>query len=90
MGKKSGLAAAISNFVGSKEYKDTKKKIISWEKRLEKADEKEVMQIRTETCEFFKKMRNEQPRFYSAFELKDKQISEAISGKLSGTETIIE
>ena len=80
----------LTELLKSKEYQEASGKIGAWKEKLAKADQQEVIRIRDEKVDFFKKMRTSNPELYVVFQLDDKTLSEQIYKKLTGKDIVID
>ncbi len=78
------------DLVNTNEYKGAQAKIALLAQRLDAAKKADVAEIRDEKAEFFQKMRETNPRLYSAFRIDDNQLSRKIHKKLTGKDVIVE
>ncbi|MEW6036251.1 MAG: hypothetical protein AB1529_06570 [Candidatus Micrarchaeota archaeon] len=80
----------LGELIKSKEYQDAKKRISAWRGRLEKGGQDEAVKVRDEKAPFFQQMRERRPDLYTAFQIDDKTLSEAIFKKLTGRDVILD
>jgi len=78
------------DLVNTDEYKNAKAKIASLAQALDEAKKSDVAKLRDEKFEFFKKMKETNPRLYSAFRIDDNEMSRKIHKKLTGKDVIID
>jgi hypothetical protein len=80
----------LGELIKSREYQDARKMIAAWRGRLEKGGQDEAVKVRDEKAAFFQQMRKARPDLYTAFQVDDKTLSEAIFKKLTGRDIIID
>ncbi|MFH1685228.1 MAG: hypothetical protein ABH983_02880 [Candidatus Micrarchaeota archaeon] len=78
------------DLINTNEYKNAKAKITSWMKDLDVAKKDDILRMRDEKAEFFKKMNDTNPELYSAFHVNDNELSRKIHKKLTGRDVIID
>ncbi len=78
------------DLVNTTEYKNAKAQIASLMQKLDAAKKDDVAKLRDEKAEFFQKMKETNPRLYSAFQIDDNDLSRKIHKKLTGRDVIID
>ncbi|MFH1520614.1 MAG: hypothetical protein ABID61_03145 [Candidatus Micrarchaeota archaeon] len=80
----------LTDLIESDDYKNTQKKITSWNEKLKLADNNITAQIRDEFAGFFSQLKKDKPQQYAVFQGQHKQLSETVYEKLTGKKIIID
>ena len=74
----------------SREYREARRKVLSWKSRLPAATRDEALAVLGEKARFFSRMRDESPDLYEILRINDKELSELVNERLLGRKIVID
>jgi hypothetical protein len=80
----------LKELMASESYKDARKRIDGWKKRLDEADIAEALSIDDEKRAFFSQLRRSHPEICRLLKADEKIISEIVYKRLTGMDVVLD